>query len=77
MRKYNYAAEKFSQARANLMMPHPQGESTSIMLAFHECSNGLHGLATEGFDDSARSWIDQLKAFMSTDGLEDPAEQGL
>lgn len=71
MRQYSYAAEKFAQARRNLMLPHPSGESESIMLAFHGCSLALHNLAREGLDDDVHGWLRELEELMSTKGMID------
>lgn len=42
--KFGYSAEKFSDARRSLMLPHPQGEAQSIADAFFECDSGLVNL---------------------------------
>jgi len=75
--KYSYPAEKFSTARRYLMLPHTKGEAESIMLAFHECSLGLHDLDRDDLDENARDWVRKLEELMNTDGLNDPSDRGL
>jgi hypothetical protein len=69
---YSYQAEKFSNARRSLMLPHAQGEDLSIAHAFHECSLGLHDLDLASLDDDPRAWIIALEGLMDTTGLADP-----
>ena len=38
---YMHLAEKLSDARRALMLPHPEGETESIVNAFSECSKVL------------------------------------
>ncbi|HRZ28628.1 MAG TPA: hypothetical protein P5295_17595 [Spirochaetota bacterium] len=73
---YLYAAEKFSQARRCLMLPHTQGEHTSIMMALHECSLGLRNLNNDDIDDNAHYWIETLKGIMDVNGVDDPTGEG-
>src|SRR4030065_562703 len=75
--KFSYQAEKFSDARSLLMLPHPEGETASIASAFHECSLGLHNLNEQELDDTARVWVAKLKELMDTSGLTDPDGRGL
>lgn len=75
--KFPYQAEKFSVARSSLMIPHPKGETESIVGAFHECSLGLHELNKKELDDNAKGWIAKLKDLMDTSGLTDPDGRGL
>ena len=75
--KFLYQAEKFSEARSLLMLPHPEGEVASIASAFHECSLGLHNLNEQELDDTARGWGAKLKELMDTSGLTDPDGRGL
>ncbi len=56
-KKYAYVSEKFSAARRNLMLPHPENEIKSIADAFVECSHGLHSLNQYDFDDAARESV--------------------
>jgi hypothetical protein len=72
MTGFAYPSEKFSTARRFLMLPHPNGEASSITHAFHECSLGLAGIDKTSLDDDALGWIRQLEELMNTDGLEDP-----
>ena len=59
------------------MLPHTKGEAESIMLAFHECSLGLHDLDRDDLDENARDWVRKLEELMNTDGLNDPSDRGL
>jgi hypothetical protein len=74
--KYNYAAEKLSAARYNLMAPHPLGEAQSFAGAFHECMLGFHDLRPDDFDSRSLSWYATIQQTMSTDGLEDSTGRG-
>lgn len=74
---FAYAAEKFSTARRNLMLPHPKGEAQSIMHAFHECSLGLDDIDKSKLDENAATRVRKLEQLMDTSGLEDPDEEGL
>lgn len=71
------AAEKFDQARRNLMLPHPDGEEQSLLHAFHECSHGLDEIDRSRLEGNAADWVEELEAFMDTSGLEDPDDKGL
>jgi hypothetical protein len=73
---FSYQAEKFAIARRRLMLPHPNGEPASIVSAFHECSQGLHGLDQEKLDDKARRLLAQLTVLMDTSDVVDPHERG-
>ena len=75
--KFTYASEKFATARRNLMLPHPDGEITSIVDAFNECSHGLHEINTDDLDDEAGESLSRLKELMDTTGLSDPSLGGL
>ena len=75
--KFAYQSEKFSIARSNLMLPHPEGEAASITYAFHEIYHGLHNLNEQELDDSARGWISTIKDLMDTTGLTDSNGRGL
>lgn len=75
--RYSYQAEKFAQARRNLMLPHTQGEAQAIAGAFHECSLGLHGFDRTLLDQNSTLWVNQLDSLMDTNGLTDPSGQGL
>jgi hypothetical protein len=74
--KFGYQAEKFSAARRNLMLPHPQGEAQSIAGAFHECWLGLKDLQTDNLEEGVRNWLKKLKEFMDTSGIEDMSGRG-
>lgn len=66
--EYGRLAEKMSDARRHLMLPHPNGEEQSIVDALWECSKVLNDLHTEDLDDSARAWVDTIRALMDADG---------
>lgn len=53
---YRYLAEKLSDARRRLMLPHPDGEEQDIMNALFECSKVLRDQPLDGLDASARDW---------------------
>lgn len=78
--RFSYPAEKLSEARACLMLPHIEGEEGSIMHAFHACKRGLDDLEGKGadqfLDDSAQDWVKAIKALMSTEGIEDEKGEG-
>jgi hypothetical protein len=63
---FSYQADKFATARQRLMLPHPNGEAASIASAFHECSQGLHGLNAGELDDNARGLLERLAMLMGT-----------
>ena len=71
-----YQAQKFAIARRRLMLPHPNGEAASIVSAFHECSQGLHGLDARKLDDKSRTLLAQLTMLMDTSDVADPHERG-
>ncbi len=70
--KYEYAAEKFDNARKYLDRSRSEGDEL-IADAFHECSHGLHNLNTDDLDDGARESLRKLKELMDTTGLADPS----
>ena len=74
--EWGYQHEKFYDARRALLLPHPQGEEESIVVAFHECMHGLKGVKREDLDDHAKRWFDIIQDAMNTDGLEAPAGGG-
>jgi len=74
--KFSYPAEKFSVARSNLMLPHSNGEASSIAHAFHECSLGLHELDRDELEEVAADWVRKLEELMDTTGIADPDERG-
>ena len=73
---FSYQAEKFAIARRRLMLPHPNGEAASIISAFHECSQGLHGLDVAKLDDQAHSLLGLLTTLMDISEVADPQERG-
>ncbi|TAM80588.1 MAG: hypothetical protein EPN47_15110 [Acidobacteria bacterium] len=75
--KYRYQSEKFSTARRLLMLPHPRGETHSIVSAFHECSLGLQDVSEEDLDETAGEYVRRLRELMDTTGLEDPTGEGV
>ncbi len=75
--KYAYVSEKFATARESLMLPHPDGDTRSIVYAFFECSLSLRTLNRYDLDDGARASLRKLKELMDTTGLDDPLGRGL
>ena len=71
--EYTYTGAKFATARKNLVPPHPDGEITSIVKAFHECSDGLHEINVDNLDNEARKSLEKLRELMDTTGLSDPS----
>jgi hypothetical protein len=63
-----YLAEKMSDARRHLMLPHPDGESQSIADAFFECAKALPDVENSDLDDSARTWVDTIRDLMGPGG---------
>src|SRR5450759_1609407 len=59
---YMHLAEKLSDARRALMLPHPEGETESIVNAFSECSQVLRIQPTPDLDESAGDGTWDLKA---------------
>ena len=51
------------------MLPHTQGTEHSIAHAFHECSQAFHQMDESSLDDTARTWVEKIKAFMDTSGV--------
>jgi hypothetical protein len=75
---FDYQAEKFSEARRALMLPHPRGEEASIAEAFHAIERALYRFDTSSIEDSdAIGWIRQLEALKDTSGLTDETGDGL
>ena len=75
--KYAYVSEKFAAARRDLMLPHPNGDTTAIVDAFAECSHGLHNINRDDFDDAARESVQKLEELIDGLGLDDPLGRGL
>jgi hypothetical protein len=73
---YMYLAEKLRDARRALMLPHPQGETESIVNAFSECSKVLRIQPTPDLDDSASGWAETILALMDTSKFEESAGDG-
>jgi len=76
--QWAYPHEKFYVARRALLLPHPEGEERSIVIAFGECTHGLRGVRREDLTDAAaQRWYDTIQGAMKTDGLEDESGRGL
>lgn len=75
--KYAYACEKFAAARRDLMLPHPNGDTTAIVDAFAECSHGLHNINRDDFDGAARESVRKLEELIDGSGLDDLLGRGL
>lgn len=75
--RFDYQAEKLSQARSSLMAPLTLGEAHAFYSAFDFCGRAFHDFDLSKLDDSARGWADTILRFMDTSGLQDPAGRGL
>jgi hypothetical protein len=63
--QFEYQAEKFSQARACLMLPFSKGESVAIAEAFENCALALHRFdRTEIGDHRVHRWLAEIDAAM-------------
>jgi len=75
---FRYQYEKMSIARRALMLPHPNGEVESIVVAFGECGHALHHLDRSDIDDEvANQALEVIDRVMNVDGLEDTDHLGL
>ncbi len=74
----SYQAEKFNVARSCLMLPHPQGEESSIANAMFNIMIGVHDYhVPDDFNEDAARQLVELREMMNTDGLQDPNREGL
>ena len=73
---YMHLAEKLSDARRALMLPHPEGETESIVNAFSECSQVLRIHPTPDLDDSASDWAETILGLMDTSKFDESAGDG-
>jgi len=73
---YHYQAEKLSDARRCLMLPHNNGIAQSIADAFHECTLAFHQLDERQLDDNALRWVGKIKSLMDTSGVSAPPHTG-
>lgn len=69
MVSYTYQAEKLSDARRCLMLPHTEGEAAAISNCFHACSLAFHRFDESTLDDDSRIWLTQIKKFMDTEDV--------
>lgn len=74
--RHFYQAEKLSSARSALMLPHTNGEASSIADAFHELSLAFHQLNVSSLGTDAQRWIGMLQGYMDTTGISDPNGEG-
>jgi hypothetical protein len=74
--EYLFLEEKLSDARRALMLPHPKGETESIVNAFSACSQVLRIQPTPEFDDSARGWAETILELMDTSKFDESAGDG-
>ena len=75
--RFSYQSEKLSQARSSLMLPHSMGEERSVAFAFEFCGRAFHQFDVGRVEDeNARQWIDTIKRYMNTEGVEDPTGEG-
>ena len=72
----SYQSEKFNQARRNLMLPHPKGESAAVAHAFLEIDLALHSADDSSLEDYARTRITRLRQLMDTSGSPHGSETG-
>lgn len=73
---YSYQVQKLSEARRALMLPHDVGEAHAIAIAFRACSCAFNTLDENQLEEKARSWIYNIKNFMSTTGIVDDLGEG-
>jgi len=73
---YMYLAERLGDARRALMLPHPKGETESIVNAFSACSQVLRNHSTPDLDDSARDWAETILGLMATSQSDESAGDG-
>lgn len=59
-------AKKFSDARRNLMLPHPLGVPQSISAAFSDASLALFCVKRDELDETPREWIAELETYLDT-----------
>jgi len=74
---YHYQAEKLSDARRCLMLPHNNGIAQSIADAFHECTLAFHQLDERHLDDHAGRWVTKIKALMDTSRVSASQHEGI
>jgi hypothetical protein len=77
MCKFDYQFEKFDDARDLLSTAHEDGETPSIVRAFHEISIGLRGVDEDELDTFARSRVRTLEELMDLSGVQDTTGDGL
>ena len=70
--RWRYPVEKFSTARRNLMLPHPNGEASSLASAFAKCEFGLNRIPLDDLDPHARRCVETIEQCMDTTGVGDP-----
>ncbi|WP_313242123.1 hypothetical protein [Stenotrophomonas sp.] len=74
----SYQSEKFSVARACLMLPHPQGEDASIAEAMFNIDLALDRYEVPSdFNEDAAGQLAELRRLMDRGGLEDSDKIGL
>lgn len=73
----SYLSEKFASARSALMLPHINGEVSSITAAMHEASLGLDKLNRSTLEPSLQDYLREFDDLMNTTGLSDPIGEGL
>jgi len=73
----SYQSEKFSVARGCLMLPHPQGEESSMANAMFNIMLGLTDFVVpDDFNEDAARQLQELRRMMVTEGLQNDG-QGL
>ncbi len=73
---YMHLAEKLRDARRALMLPHPKGETESIVDAFSECAKVLRIQPAPDLDDSAGGWAETILALMDTSKFDESPGDG-
>ena len=70
-RRFGYQAEKLSNARRMLMLPHPEGETGSIRNALLACYYAFRDLDVTSLDDHARSCFEAIQKASDRINLEE------
>ena len=80
---YANLAQKLSEARRELMLPHSRGEAESIAGAFSVLSQvlapgsrALRDMQNDDLDDNATDWVREIQELMDTSGIQDPSGRG-
>ena len=63
---HSNVAKKFSDARRNFMLPHPQGVPYAVFAALFDASQALVGVELDALEETPREWIEELQEFLDT-----------